>query len=157
MVAQGRRTGVEALRRARLDESDAVAELWLRSRRASVPANPPTIHTEEDVRAFFSTAVLPSKEVWVMDRARVGIVALLVLDGGWVEHLHVDPEWTGHGLGSRLVDLAKERHPDGLDLWTFQSNVGARRFYERHGFVNVAMTDGDNEEGVPDVHYRWTS
>lgn len=157
MVAQGRRTGAEALRRARLDESDAVAELWLRSRSASVPANPPTIHTEEDVRAFFSTVVLPSQEVWVMDRARAGIVALLVLDDGWVEHLHVDPEWTGHGLGSRLVDLAKERHPGGLDLWTFQSNVGARRFYERHGFVNVAMTDGDNEEGVPDVHYRWTS
>lgn len=59
------------------------------------------------------------------------------------------------GLGSRLVSVAKDRCPDGLDLWTFAANAGARRFYERHGFVVVATTDGDNEEGAPDVHYRW--
>jgi hypothetical protein len=33
--------------------------------------------------------------------------------------------------------------------------VRARRFYERHGFVAEATTDGDNEEGAPDVRYRW--
>ena len=38
----------------------------------------------------------------------------------------------------------------------FQKNEGARRFYERHGFTAVEWTDGDNEEGAPDVRYRWT-
>ena len=46
--------------------------------------------------------------------------------------------------------------PDGLDLWAFRSNTGARRFYERHGFVAVAFTEGDNEEGEPDVRYHWS-
>jgi ribosomal protein S18 acetylase RimI-like enzyme len=145
----------DVVRRARLDEGLSVAELWLRSRKASIPSNPPTIHDDDDVRDHFLTEVLANQEVWVVDREGSGIVALLVLHKGWVMDLHVDPELTGRGLGSRLIDLAKERQPDVLDLWTFQSNAGARRFYERHGFVVVAMTDGDNEEHEPDVHYRW--
>ncbi len=45
---------------------------------------------------------------------------------------------------------------DGLELWTFQVNARARRFYERHGFVEVDRTDGGhNEERQPDVRYAW--
>ena len=44
---------------------------------------------------------------------------------------------------------------DQVQLWTFQSNAGARRFYERHGFVAVQTTDGDNEEQAPDIRYLW--
>jgi hypothetical protein len=40
-------------------------------------------------------------------------------------------------------------------LWTFQSNVGARRFYELRGFVATATTMGDNEEQAPDICYEW--
>jgi hypothetical protein len=54
-----------------------------------------------------------------------------------------------------LLDLAKERRPGGLDLWTFQANAGARRSYERHGFAATSTTDGDNEEAAPDVRYHW--
>ena len=43
-----------------------------------------------------------------------------------------------------------------MQLWAFQSNTGALRFYERHGFVAVEETDGDNEEGAPDLRMRWT-
>ncbi len=143
------------LRRARPDEANVVADLWIRSRKASVPSNPPSIHDDDDVRNHFSTVVFPDQEVWVAERAGE-VVGLMALHEGWVEHLHVEPAVTSQGIGSRLIDLAKERHPDSLDLWTFQSNAGARRFYERHGFVVVAMTDGDNEEGEPDVHFRWT-
>ena len=42
-----------------------------------------------------------------------------------------------------------------LKLWTFEANVGARRFYESHGFVATRRTAGDNEEGAPDVCYEW--
>ena len=55
-----------------------------------------------------------------------------------------------------LMALAKERRPDGLELYTFQINERARRFYEHHGFVVAALGDGTgNEEGQPDVLYRW--
>jgi GNAT superfamily N-acetyltransferase len=144
------------IRRAAVEESDVIADLWLRSRRASIPANPAPVHDDEDLRNHFSSVVLVEMEVWVVERGS-RVVALMALSEGWIEHLHVDPELTGRGLGSRLVEVAKERWPHGLDLWTFQSNHGARRFYERHGFVAVAMTDGDNEERAPDVRYHWTA
>jgi GNAT superfamily N-acetyltransferase len=142
------------VRRARRDEADPIAAVWLRSRYASIPANPAPVHSDDDVHLYFAAVVLPNAEVWVAD-AEGAIVALMALDGDEVDHLHVDPDHTGKGLGSRLIDVAKAEHPGGLALWTFQSNVGARRFYERHGFVAIAMTDGDNEEGMPDVRYQW--
>ena len=83
------------------------------------------------------------------------VAALIVLEPGWIDQLYVDPMYTRGGLGSRLVDLAKEINPDGLDLWTFQTNGGARRLYERHAFVAVDTTEGDNQEGAPDVRYHW--
>jgi len=54
------------------------------------------------------------------------------------------------------VRHAQARRPAGLELWTFQVNDGARRFYERHGFRAVEVTDGaGNEERQPDVRYAW--
>jgi GNAT superfamily N-acetyltransferase len=81
----------------------------------------------------------------------------MVLDDGWIDQLYVDPMRTGNGLGSALIDFAKERSPEALDLWTFRSNHGARRFYERHGFIVVGSTEDDNEERAPALHYRWSA
>ncbi len=146
--------GDAVLRRARPDEAPAIADVWLRSRRASYPAIPAAVHSDEDVRGWFRDVVLPDREVWVGD-AEGAVVALLVLDADRVDQLYVDPAWTGRGIGSRLLAVAKQQRPGGLKLWTFQANSGARRFYERHGFVATDTTDGDNEEGAPDVRYEW--
>jgi ribosomal protein S18 acetylase RimI-like enzyme len=68
----------------------------------------------------------------------------------------VAPGWSGRGIGSRLVALAKDRRPAGLELVTFQDNGNARRFYEQRGFLEVGRGDGPgNEEGQPDVRYAW--
>ena len=54
------------------------------------------------------------------------------------------------------MERAKERRPGGFQLWVFQQNATARRFYERRGFVLVRETDGsDNEERTPDALYAW--
>ena len=142
------------LRLARREEADAVATVWLRSRAASAPAIPPPVHTESEVRGWFQHVVVPTKEVWVAEE-RGGIVALLVLDDAGIDQLYVDPDHASGGIGGDLMSVAKRRRPDGITLWTFAANVGARRFYERHGFVVTDATDGDNEEGAPDVRYEW--
>ena len=70
--------------------------------------------------------------------------------------VYLSPGCTGRGIGSALLAVAKRERPQGLQLWAFQTNTGARRFYERHGFVEVRQTDGrDNEERAPDVLYQY--
>jgi len=143
------------IRRALPTEARSLAALWLRSRAASVPAIPPTIHTEEEVDRWFEEVVLPSYEVWVADR-HGGAVAFMALDREWINQLYVAPASTGRGIGRTLLEHAMNVRPTGLKLWTFQSNRGARRFYEAHGFVSTVSTTGDNEEQAPDICYEWS-
>jgi GNAT superfamily N-acetyltransferase len=143
-------------RPVRPDEIRAVAAVWLRARWAAVPAIPAPVHGDDEVYEWFETVVISERETWVIDDGE-RIVALLVLEPGRIDQLYVDPEFTGLSLGSRLLEVAKRSHPGGLDLWTFETNTRARQFYERHGFVMAEATSGDNEEGAPDVRYRWSA
>ncbi|MYT18859.1 GNAT family N-acetyltransferase [Streptomyces sp. SID7760] len=143
-----------AFRRA--DDSDAadIADVWLRSFNAALPSVR-RAHGDDEVRDWFSHVVVPQYETWVAV-AEGSVIGLLVLDGEELEQLYLDPSWRGRGAGDRFMELAKQRRPDGLGLWTFQVNEPARRFYERHGFIAVEYTDGlRNEEREPDVRYIW--
>jgi GNAT superfamily N-acetyltransferase len=108
------------LRRSRSEDARYLADLWLRSRQASIPAIPPPVHSAAVVRAWFTEVVVPTKEVWLFEVADIP-VALLVLDGDWIDQLYVEPDHAGRGFGSRLLAVAKELRPTGLDLRTFQS------------------------------------
>lgn len=139
------------IRRAAVVDAPAMAEVWLRSFAAALPTVR-RVHSDDDVRAHFSDVILPQRESWV------AVVGLLVLGDGFVEQLYLEPGWRGRGIGDRLVALAKRGRSDGLQLWTFQANESARRFYRRHGFREVEWTDGrGNEEREPDVRCAWSS
>jgi GNAT superfamily N-acetyltransferase len=144
------------LRRATEDDARGAADLWLRARKAAVGAIPPSAHDDDDVRGWFASHVVRESELWLAEDADGALAGILVLDGDWLDQLYVEPGLTGRGIGSRLVELAKRERPGGLRLWTFASNLGAQRFYERHGFVATRRTDGrDNEERAPDILYTW--
>ena len=144
-----------SIRPAGADDLGGVAEVMIASRRANIPAIPPPVHSDAEIRRWIGDVVFPACEVWVVNAGDSPINAILVLTPGWVEHLYVRPGHTGRGVGTELVRFAQNRTDDTLDLWTFVSNTGARRFYGRHGFVEIDRTDGDNEEGEPDVRMRW--
>lgn len=95
------------------------------------------------------------RETWVIeDEGR--IVAFAGLSTGWLDHLYVDPGSQGAGFGSMLLEHIKGLQPEGLHLWVFQENAGARRFYESHGFRLEKLTDGSgNMERRPDALYVW--
>lgn len=112
----------------------------------------PVIHTPAEDLVFIRDIVLPRQQVTVaeVDKAIVGFIAV---SGDWVEQLYLDPDWTGRGIGSRLLTQATAALPV-VKLHCFQSNTGARRFYERHGFRAESFGDGTtNEEGLPDILY----
>ncbi|MFN8630320.1 MAG: GNAT family N-acetyltransferase [Chloroflexota bacterium] len=142
------------LRRAIVEDADAVAAVYLASFRFALPAVR-LAHTDDEVRGWIAGHVIPNLETWLAEDAGV-VVAMMALAPGWIEQLYVAPGRTGEGIGAQLLALAQERATGPLELWTFQVNAGARRFYERHGFVAVAFTDGSgNEEHEADVRYRW--
>ena len=115
----------------------------------------PELYTEEDTRTFIRDVLLPNNEVWVAeDGGRV--IGFLGLWGDLVSHLWVHPDQQNEGVGTSLLELAKERRPSGLQLQVFQQNVGARRLYERHGFKLMRLADGrGNREGEPEAFYEW--
>ncbi|HET7488469.1 MAG TPA: GNAT family N-acetyltransferase [Acidimicrobiales bacterium] len=141
------------IRRASADDAEAVTDVWIRSRRHAVPLIPP-VESEPDARAYL-LRIVRDGEVWVAE-AEGGAAAMMALHDDWIGHLYVDPDFARQGIGTQLVDLAKRLRPGGLQLWAFQSNVPAQRFYEQHGFVAVEWTDGSgNMERAPDVRYVW--
>ena len=111
------------------------------------------LHTPAEDRAFFQSRVFAGCEVWgAINRELVGFIAFRE---GWVDQLYVLPQWQGRGWGQALLQTAKAASTS-LQLWTFQRNMPARRFYERQGFVAVQETDGSgNDEREPDILYRW--
>ena len=83
------------------------------------------------------------------------VVGYIIFNDGWVNHLFVRPDRQGHGHGAALLDrvMADRRE---RQLWTFQKNARARKFYEDRGWVLAELTDGrGNEEKEPEVRYVW--
>ena len=142
------------LRPARADDGAAVAEVWLRSFAAALPTVR-LAHTDDEVRRWVRDDLVVRADTWVAETGGA-VVGVMALSPGWIDTLYLDPDARGQGIGDAFVALAQERQPDGLQLWTFQVNGPAQRFYERHGFVAVERTDGaGNQEREPDVRYRW--
>ncbi|MCF3105362.1 GNAT family N-acetyltransferase [Streptomyces roseoverticillatus] len=142
------------LRRAGDADALGAADMWLRSFAAALPSVR-CAHDDAEVREWFSRVLVPQQETWVAVAGN-RVVGLLVLNGGELKQLYLDPAWRGRGLGDRFISLAKRRQPGGLALWTFQVNESAQRFYQRHGFIEVERTDGlRNDEREPDVRYVW--
>jgi ribosomal protein S18 acetylase RimI-like enzyme len=142
------------IRRATGEDAGAIAEIHLQSRRIAMPWLP-VVHTDEETHAWVARVLLTNEEVWVADLNGV-VIGYAALSPGWLEHLYIHPKQQRRGVGRRLLELAKARRPEGLQLWVFAKNTPARRFYEAAGFVLVEETDGaGNEEREPDVRYRW--
>jgi GNAT superfamily N-acetyltransferase len=145
------------IRPASAEEMDALAQLYARTQRCMTYLPPmPDEHVP-----LVAEMIARCDEIWLAE-AEGRILGFLAIDHSWrdgwevLERLYVEPSEQGRGIGTALLDKAKALRPDGLVLWVFQKNTGARRFYERHGFRLVKLTDGaENMEREPDALYAW--
>ena len=140
------------IRRATEDDIDAIGHIHVAAKdeMTYLPRIP-----DED-RPRLGRIFFDREEIWIGEREG-RVVGYLGLGDARVEALYVAPGEQNRGVGSALLDHAKSLRPAGLDLWVFQANEGARRFYERHGFRLVELTDGAaNMERTPDARYEWT-
>jgi GNAT superfamily N-acetyltransferase len=142
-----------SLRRATAVDIDAITEVhWASFRLLSFL---PMLHTVTENRSFIANVILKNCDVIVAEDDS-GIVSFLARQGAEVRLLYTRPARIGRGAGTALIEAAKKSGVDALELWCFQVNLRARRFYEARGFRAVGFTDGaGNEEKTPDVRYRW--
>ena len=113
------------------------------------------LHTSDEDRWFYRERMFGECTLWGAFE-RDGMIGLIAFHEDWIEQLYVLPEAQGRGVGTELLEIAK-RTSDRLQLWTFQRNAQARRFYEARGFALVEQTDGaGNEEKEPDARYLWS-
>ncbi len=139
------------IRRATRDDAEAVSDVFVRVRDEMTYL--PRI--SEEHRPLLGGWFIDRDEIWVAEEDGV-VVGFIGLRDDELTHINVGPAAQNQGLGGALLAHAKHLRPQRLELWVFQKNAGARRFYERHGFRLVKLTDGaGNMEKEPDALYEW--
>jgi GNAT superfamily N-acetyltransferase len=146
----GRRMIVRAAKLRDMSECAEIVNAWIDSTEWM-----PRVHPREEVAEFYRDTVFERFQVFVAenDNHLAGMVALS--PDNTVSALYVHQDDRGKGVGKALLDHAKHEADGPVELWTFVANRDAQAFYEREGFKEVRRTDGDNEEKLPDILYRW--
>jgi GNAT superfamily N-acetyltransferase len=142
------------LRQLKLKDMDAAARVVRTAFDQALPSLA-GLRTPEEDQWFFRERIFNTCEMWgAFDGAAMrGIIAFRE---GWIDQLYVLPEAQRRGVGKDLLQVAQNAF-DRLQLWTFQRNAPARRFYKARGFALIQETDGaGNEEKEPDALYLWT-
>ena len=148
--------GETRIRVADAADAAAIARIHQDSRAATMPYLPPQQRSHDEVTAWIRDIVLRQCRTWVAVR-EAEIVGYAALDGDLLEDLYLRPDLRRQGIGTLLLEEVRRHRPDGISLYVFQQNTGARAFYERHGFTVFDTSDGGrNMEHLPDMTLRWT-
>jgi len=118
----------------------------------------PIIHTPQENRNYFSDLV-EARTVLVIKQNNTN-VGFTHLNDTWIMHLYIDPSFQNQGFGKLLLDKLKTLSPSELNLWVFEANTQAIKFYEREGFTLIEKRNKEqstNEEHLPDRQYRWSN
>jgi ribosomal protein S18 acetylase RimI-like enzyme len=145
------------LRPATTEDAKAITAVFIHSRRTFI-SYAPIAHTESEISTWIGATLIPSGSVvvWEAENQVVGFIATSVDDNSsWIDQLYVLPDWTGSGIGNKLLQHAQRSLARPIKLYTFQQNMNARSFYEHHGYKAIKFSSGENnEEGCPDVLYE---
>ena len=138
-------------------ESDEVrvSEIWLKAGLNEYTYLPQfqTLDREKALRVFHKIITLES-EIWLEDSGSK-IKGFIALQGSYVDRLYIDPVFQRQGVGTALLNYAREMNPAGLELHTHQQNSRACNFYEKQDFKAVKYGISPPPESVPDVEYHW--
>lgn len=148
------RGGRLTMRPATPDDATALADIFLTAMLRAVPGLP-LAHSRDEIIAWIGTRAIPTYHVTVavVDEQPAGFVTTA---RNWIHQLFVSPAFQRMGVGSALIAPILLAAAGPVRLWTFQRNIGAREFYERHHFSEELFTDGSaNEERTPDILYVW--
>ncbi len=137
-------------------DAEQLTAVFLRARTTAMPwlLSP---YDRASTRWWMEHVVLAKQRVRVA-YAGTRLLGFAAADGEWLEHLYVDPDDQGRGVGRRLLRDAQHMSTGRLALHVLTRNERARRFYTAAGFVLTGENDGSgNEEQEPDCTYTRTA
>jgi ribosomal protein S18 acetylase RimI-like enzyme len=113
-------------------------------------------HTLDEQLQYLEKKVVPESRVLVvLGKPALTVIAFMASTSENIFQLYVHVKHQNRGIGSMLVNIAKQNSNGRLRLFTFKANKAARRFYERHGFK--ALRRGfEKEWQLEDIEYEWS-
>ena len=82
------------------------------------------------------------------------VVGFIAANPERIAHFFVRIDRQGRGIGSRLLDWAKERAADHLELSVHECNTRAQRYYEQRGFEQTGEDKGASWR-MRKLRYTW--
>ncbi|MBT3314252.1 MAG: GNAT family N-acetyltransferase [Anaerolineae bacterium] len=134
---------------------DTVTKLWRSAREIAFPEFQRTkgYSFEEDC-AYFKNMLLKENDVYVTELDGIA-VAFMAIKGDFIDQLYISPDHQRKGIGTALIAHARILSPEKLWLYTFQSNLNGRAFYERNGFIATKFGISPPPESEPDILFEW--
>ena len=110
-------------------------------------------HPLEAQHRYFLDDVLPHNDVRL---ALVGgqLVGFVAASRVSIAQLHVQVDFHRRGIGTQMLDWAKNQSTGSLWLYTFARNKGAQGFYENRGFVAIDRGFEPTWQ-LDDIKYQW--
>jgi putative acetyltransferase len=143
------------IRRYQPDDLAQTVSVWHTSKRHAFPyVAVQQRYTLAEDTAYFQNVVVVECVVWLAEVAGC-IAGLLALKDEYIDQLFVAVERQRQGVGTALLQKAREQSRRGLRLFTFQKNATARAFYEKHGFQVTRYGHSPAPENEPDIEYQW--
>ncbi len=112
-------------------------------------------HSLDRQLQYLEEKVVPENNVvLVLEKTTSDVIGFMASTPDHISQLYVHVKHQNKGIGSILVNIAKQNSGGRLRLFTFKANEIAQRFYERHGF-KVVGCGFEKEWQLEDVEYEW--
>ncbi|MDG4717411.1 MULTISPECIES: acetyltransferase [Thalassospira] len=140
------------IRASRPGEGDRIIEIW----RGAVDATHDFL-TPEDRLAIddLVCGFLPDVPLWLAVDGKDYPLGFMLIDGGHMEALFVDPACRGKGIGAALLRHGLVLHP-AMTTDVNEQNPQAIGFYEKMGFVRIGRSALDRQgRPYPLIHLKY--
>ena len=130
-----------------------LVQMWRNSFERAVGVSNP--HPFEDHLRFLDEELSQSHSVVVaLEEEGCKVIGFIAFTPKKISQLYVHVGHQKRGIGSRLLDIAKEKSHGCLRLFTFERNRSAQRFYQSRGFRIVARGFEESMQ-LEDIEYEW--
>lgn len=112
-------------------------------------------HSIEEHNYFLEEILQKNFEVFIaLSEEEDSVIGLIAMNSKEIDQLFIHNDYQGYGIGSELLNMAKDKSHGELSLYTFAVNKKALAFYKKNGFVEIKR-GYENVENMEDVLLKW--